>query len=227
MPIAHAPGGGARSAPVVLGRRHVLVAEGTDESGTPALAVWQADAAGRPLAGWVFPTRKAYGERETAQRLLAAAATGALVGAREANGRCGAVGVLDALSRSTGVPGNHAGRALVEVTRVVAEICGYERRYASAVPDWRPLRPRYPGLRYPWLRYPGPAAPGDVVSEVLAVAGQLRTCAVLWQRLEEARCRYPGLRERFGPVRPLPPHWQRLLDVAGQRRLVGGTGWAR
>jgi Family of unknown function (DUF6218) len=217
MAIVDALGGGTRTAPVVVALRHVLVAEGTDESGTPALAVWQADELGRPLAGWVFPTRKAYGERETARRLLAAAVPGALVGARAPGGRCRAVDVLDRLSRSAGVPGDHAGRALVEVACVVAEIAGYERRYASAVRNWQGLR----------LRYPRPAATGDVVTEVLAVAGQLRACAALWQRLEEARCRYPALRERFGPARQLPPYWQRRLDVAGQRRLIGGTDWTR
>ena len=74
-----------------------VVATGLDENGTPSVALWWADSAGRPQAGWVFPLALALADPKVARRLLRVTDGRAVVG------RTGvADGTLRALARCAG-----------------------------------------------------------------------------------------------------------------------------
>ncbi len=211
MPTGEPGQATAPARPMALGRRHVLVGAGDDERGEPSVAVWLADQDGSPLAGWVIARVRAFADPATARRLLAAAAQGVLVGTPVEPGTPALVEILDGLSRAAGVPRGHARRAVVETGLVVAELSRYRDRYTRVVPDWSAPVPPVP-----------PATGGrcPVVAGVLAAAATLRWCAAAWRAMEARRWQDPVLRRRFGPVRCLPPYWQRQLDIAGQHWLV-------
>jgi hypothetical protein len=66
-------------------RQLAIVAAGADEWGAPSIALWWADAVGRPQAGWIVPAAEAYEDPQVARRLLDVTRDRAVVG------RCGIV----------------------------------------------------------------------------------------------------------------------------------------
>jgi hypothetical protein len=82
----------------VAERQVAIIAAGEDEWGAPSIALWWADAVGRPQAGWVVTAAEAFANPQVARRLLEVTRNRAVIG------RCGsAAATLRRLAACAGI----------------------------------------------------------------------------------------------------------------------------
>jgi hypothetical protein len=208
---------------------HLLLAEGPDENGAHAVAVWQLTPTGRPCGAWITPVEVLAGDADAAARLLGLGTGRAVVGWDTGT----AMGVLGRLSGWAGV---EQVRPRVEVLLgdVLAEVTGHRVACEQAVADYRsatkskiePLawyRDVPPGGSWDEFvesaRLRPPAGASALATEVLHLARATAWVADLWQDTETVRGRRRYLVDRFGPAAPLPPDWlDRLRTAHGEGR---------
>lgn len=201
---------------------HVIVAEGADDSGADAVAVWHVSASGAPVGAWIKPAPAIADDPDAAGQLLRLTSHRALVGWD--------AGVAELLGRL----GQWAKRqdprpTLVLLPEVLAEVAEHRHIHAAAVEQrqagskskftplvWRHDVPEAGS----WsefvqaVRLTRPQAASPVAVDALHLARAVAWVSELWHDTETVRTRRSYLVERFGPAAPLPPQWLARLRQA-------------
>lgn len=211
---------------------NAVLALGEDGDGVPALALWHVSPEGTATGSWIIAQEQAFGDADSARRLLVGIERRALTAADLA-----VVGEIAA--RLTAAAGLAAGewwpaqrfspvgafaeiverRAAVEA--VIAEARAARRTVADL--EWtREIptdeRPRtFDELRL--LAGIGVADGPPVVSSVLTVSRVLAWLVTVWTEIEQVKARRSYVRERLGAPEALPPTWAATVSTAAKTRL--------
>ncbi len=203
---------------------HVVFAEGADEHGAEALAMWHVSAAGTLTGSWVTPVDRLAGDPEAARQLLWLTSRRAVIG-----WDASAAEPLSRLAHWAKRPDPQA--PVVVLPEALAEIAERRTGYEAAVAEHRQttkskLQPLEWEERVPtatsWSEFaetvgiPRPQAPAPVAAEALHLARAVGWVIRLWQDTESVRARRSYLVDRFGPAAPLPPRWLERLRQAHQ-----------
>ncbi|MFR9802547.1 DUF6218 family protein [Pseudonocardia sp. RS010] len=220
-------------APATWAVGSAALALGQDQHGREALALWQISVDGRPTGAWVEPVELAFGDRNTARRLLTCIERRALTGANP-----DIVGdVVTKLSATAEVDGSdpwwdkHTFLAPAVFADVVDRRMSYEKTIGRLKDSGRKI------ADLEWAREFSaealPATLGELrelarlaipegapaVAEALTVAHVLRWLVELWGETEQVKGRRTYIQEEYGPVEPLPPTWRVAVAVANTNRL--------
>ncbi|GAA1195287.1 DUF6218 family protein [Pseudonocardia alaniniphila] len=212
-----------------------VLALGQDENGGDAIALWQISGGGKPTGAWVERQEQAFGDRETARRLLTCIERRALTAAD--------LGTVDeALTKLTTAAGvDRGGRNwwdthVFSLTEAFAELVGrrgsFEQTVAQTKESGRSVAALEWSRDFPTDNLPstltelrelarlGVPAGAPAVAEVLTIANVLRWVVELWGETEQVKGRRRYILEKHGPVEALPPSWQAALTSAGVNRLA-------
>jgi hypothetical protein len=203
---------------------HLVVVEGEDHTGNPAVAVWHVSATGLPVGAWIRPASVLARDPAAADELLRLTSHRALFGWDTEPGRR----LWDMLGRWAGQD-RVADPVAVLLPDVLADIAERRRAYEKAVEEHRgqskskpnpliwsrdvPVASTWPDFVQA-ARLPRPAAASPVAVEALHLVRAVAWAVELWHQTETVRSRRAYLTYRFGPASVLPPAWEGQLRQA-------------
>jgi hypothetical protein len=230
-PLDSTDTGRLSTGPTVVDGRPVrglaVITSGANETGTPAVAVWQLDLTGNPSGAWVTAEDDLLGAERTRQ-VLTLCERRALVAYND-EGVADALAVLRRvaeIAEAGDVVEDAWARHVCRIDTAITETARARVASAAAVAAEKERTRRSLGpLKW---RIPIPdAAPdtleklldaaqvplaqreaSDAATAALALSRAVRWSLSAWADSEAARYRRVYLRQTFGPQQPLPPTWR-------------------
>lgn len=209
-----------------------VLALGEDVDGAAALALWQISPDGHATGSWVVSQGAAFGDLDTARRLIVSIERRAITAADPDS--VGAI--VERLTSAAGLDDDqwwnaHWFSSVDVLGEVVARRAEFEATVAASKKDgkhvaalqWaRDLPADELPQDFAQLRAlsglgiaPGPA----VVSEVLTVSRVLGWLAGVWAEVEQVKNRRRYVRDMHGAPEALPPSWLAAVQTASATRL--------
>jgi hypothetical protein len=209
-----------------------VLATGEDESGQPAVAVWQVSPDGRVTGAWVVAEREAYGDPAAARRLLVSIERRALAAGPTAT----VDGIVTRLTRAAGIDtGRWWDKQLFFPAEAFREVLNRRAEFEATVTgilgggrtvaplQWdRTFSPDdRPKTISDLARLARVAAPAGapVVVEALRTSRVFQWLVGLWTGTEQAKNRRDYLRDKHGEPETLPPAWMAAVLTARDTRI--------
>ncbi|MBB2935560.1 hypothetical protein FHX82_002614 [Amycolatopsis bartoniae] len=192
-----------------------VVALGQGDGGEEAVAVWHVSPQGAPTGAWLVPAAEAFGEEETARRLLTSlerrGITGAVPGDVER--------ILEQLSKAAGVDEwwrEQLFSPVLAFEEVVARRAEIEKVVEDAratknvaVVEWPADVTGYDVREFEDLRRVARLSrtTGEACGTAILVSRVLRWLVRQWAETEQVKNRRPYVRDALGEPQALPPTW--------------------
>jgi hypothetical protein len=212
-----------------------VLALGQDDKGRDAVALWQISVDGRATGAWVEPREQAFGDRDTARRLLTCVERRALTAADPGTVDEALTNLTSAAQLDEG-SGDWWGKHVFTLTEALAELSARRESFEQTIADTRESGRSVAALEWPRdlpadnlpsslaemreLARVGLPAGAPAVSEVLTIANVLRWIVGLWGETEQVKGRRRYILEAHGPAEALPPSWQAAVTAADANRLA-------